>query len=317
MKILVLLLVLSFSPGASGESLEDAIKLYNKGQFRQAIHLLEQLRGTSPNDSDVRLWLGKSYLKSRNWDSAVKEMEKTVELRSDVQNHLWLGRACGAKAEHSFFVTALRVAPRVGKEFETASKLSPENLDVRFDLLDFYLNAPGPLGGGRDKANAEAQFIAKLDPKKGYTARAQILSKDKKWDLAKKELTQATIDYPNDASAFKDLADYLLDRRDFRGALECAQKAFALNKESKQSRLILAAATVELGTNLDTPQKILSDLASGSLTDNDPSFEEVYYWLGRSYLAGGDKAKAREAFESALTFNPDYERAKEYIRTVR
>lgn len=319
MKILALLFLLGSSPGLpTAGSLDDAIRLYQKGGFNEAVSLLQQLRSISPNDADVRLWLGKSYLKVRDWDGAVQEMEKTIQLQpSNAQSHLWLGRACGARAAHSFFVKAVGWAHRVVKEFETASRLSPENLDVRFDLLDFYLDAPSYVGGGKDKADAEAKAIAKLDPRKGYSARAAILIKEKKWDLAKKELIQATIEYPSDAIAYKDVADFLLDRQDFEGAIQYAKKALELDNGSKWSRLIMAAATIQLRTNLDYSTKALMNLASGSLADEDPAFEEVYYWLGESFLAKGEKTKAREAFASALAFNPDYGKAKEQISKLR
>jgi tetratricopeptide (TPR) repeat protein len=301
----------------AGASLDDAIRLYQKSQFKQAAGLLEGLKSQSPNDADVRLWTGKSYLKIQNWDKAVQEMEKAAQLQPNAQNNLWLGRAWGARAEHSFFLKGMKLAGRVVKAFETARQLAPENLDVRFDLLEYYLNAPGIVGGGRDKADAEVQAIAKLDPKKGYNARSIVLSKDKKWDLAKKELIQATVDFPNDASAYKDVAEFLLNRQDFEGAGQYAKKALALAKESKTSRLILAAAGTQLRTDLDYQAKSLLSLASGPLGDEDPAFEEVYYWLGECYLAKGEKAKAREAFESALAFNPEYGKAKERISRLK
>ena len=319
MKIIALLFFLGFpSSSPTVGNLDDAIRFYQKGEFKEAVSLLQQMRSNSPDNADVRLWLGKSYLKVRDWDNAVQEMEKNTQLRpSSAQSHLWLGRACGARAAHSFFVKALGWARRVIKEFETANRLSPENLDVRFDLLDFYLAAPAMVGGGKEKADAEAQAIAKLDPRKGYNARAAILSKEKKWDLAKKELIQATIDYPDDVNACKDLADFLLDRQDFEGALQYANKALALDNGSKRSRLIMAAAITQLRTDLDYSTKALMALASGSLADDDPAFEEVYYWLGEDFLAKGEKTKAREAFESALAFNPDYGKAKEQISKLR
>lgn len=298
--------------------LNDAIQLYQKGEFKQAVNLLQQLRSKSPDDASVRLWLGKSYLKTRDWDNAVQEIEKTTKLQpNSAKNHLWLGRAFGARAAHSFFIKAYGLAKRVLKEFETAKDLSPDNLEVRFDLLDYYLSAPGVVGGGRDKANSEVQAIAKLNPRKGYTARAQIFMKDKKWDLAKKELVQATIDYPNDADAYKDVAEFLLERGDFGGALEYARKALALNADSKRTRLILAAAEIQLRTDLDSSAKTLTNLVSGPLADDDPPFEEVYYWLGEYYLAKGDKQKAREALSSAIAFNPEYDKAKENISKLR
>ncbi len=319
MNIIALLFLLGFpSHQPAVGSLDDAILFYQKGEFKEAVSLLQQLRSNSPDDADVRLWLGKSYLKVRDWDNAVQEMEKSTQLQpSSAQRHLWLGRACGARAAHSFFVKALGWARRVAKEFEAANRLSPENLDIRFDLLDFYLDAPILIGGGKEKADAEAEAIAKLDPRKGYTARAAILSKEKKWDLAEKELIQATIEYPNDANAYKDVADFLLNRQDFEGALHYAKKALALNNGSKRSWLIMAAASTQLRTDLDYSTKALMTLASGSLADDDPAFEEVYYWLGEGFLATGERTKAREAFTAALVFNPDYGKAKEQISKLR
>jgi tetratricopeptide (TPR) repeat protein len=261
----------------------------------------------------LRLWLGKSYLKIQNWDRAVQEMEKSTELQPKAQNHLWLGRAWGARAEHAFFLKAMKMAGRVVEEFETAKQLAPNDLEVRFDLLEYYLSAPAIVGGGRDKADAEVQAITKLDPRKGYNARSTLMIKDKKWDLAKKELIQATIDFPNDASAYKDAADFLLDRKDFEGAVQYAKKALTLDKESKRSQLILAAARIQLRSEVDFSAKTLLGLASGPLSDDDPTFEEVYSWLGECYAAKGDKAKAREAFSSALRFNPEYDKAKQGI----
>lgn len=307
MKIWIRLLLLLLMPGAT---LEDAIRLYEKGEYKQAVTALAQLKSTSPDDPDVRLWLGKAYLKTRDWDASVRELEQAVQLQPSAKNHLWLGRAYGGKASHVTFFSAPGWARRVLKEFEIARKLAPEDLDVRFDLLEYYLEAPGFLGGGKDKASNEAQFIAKQDPRRGYLARSTILSKDKKWDLVKKELIQATIQFPNDAAAFKDLADFLLGRQDYRGALQAAKRALALDGALKGGWLVAAAASVLLRTDLDESERILRGLASGPLTDEDPAFEDVYYWLGECYLAKDDKTRAQEAFRKALVFKPDHGKAK-------
>ena len=306
-----LLFFLLFVPTTllSGNELDQAIGLYQRGEFKQAVNVLCSLSRSSPSDSNVRLWLGKSYLKIHLWDKAVGEMETAVQLEpAKAQNQLWLGRACGARAAHSIFITAFGWARRVVKAFEMARKLSPDDVDVRFDLLEYYLEAPSALGGGQDKADAEAQAISKLSPKKGYVARAMILQKNKRWEQAQKELMQATVNYPKDASVYKDLADFLLDRHDYEGAFIHAEKALQLDNRSKRVKLIWAASAARLHTDLDQAEQSLRELAMGPLRDEDPSFEEVYYWLGECYLAKGEKAKARESFDTARVFNPDYDK---------
>jgi tetratricopeptide (TPR) repeat protein len=319
MNAALMLFLLIITPGIQSHGdLNEAIRFYEKGEFGRAVDLLQQLRKSHPTDPELRLWLGKSFIKIRQWDNAVQEMEQAVHLQpSNALYHLWLGRACGARASHSIFITAIRWAGRVVKEFETARKLAPEDLDARFDLLEFYLNAPGIVGGGKDKAEAEAQAISKIDPPKGYTARAIILQKNKQWDLARKELTQATIDFSNNADAWKDLAEYLLERQEFENALNSAQRSLALEGKSKQVRLIIAASRIRLRKDLHQAIRSLEELAAGMLGDNDPAFEDVYYWLGESHLAMGDKAKALEAFKSALRFNPEHGRAKDRVSRLK
>jgi len=294
-------------------TLDEGVLLYKKGEFKQSVEHLQRLASVDPNEPNIRLWLGKAYLKTRDWDKAVKEIEKAVQIRpKDAHFYLWLGRACGAKAAHSFILTAYGVAKRVVKEFETARSLAPGNLDVRFDLLEFYLEAPSFVGGGKSKADDEAREIAKLSPSKGYTARAIIHRKNKEWDLARKELTRATIDYP-DADSYRDLAEYLFSQKDYAGALDYARKSLKLNDGSKAARLLAAASSIRLHSDIEEASKTLQALAEGALEDDDPAFEEVYYWQGECYLEKADKQHARKAFEKALLFNPEYEEAKKGI----
>jgi Tfp pilus assembly protein PilF len=173
------------------------------------------------------------------------------------------------------------------------------------------------VGGGEEKAKAEADAIAKIDAKMGYSARAAIYVKEKNWDLAKKEHLKAIAEYPQDADVHKDLAAFLLDREDYRGALEHIRKALALNGQSKQAKLIEAAANIQLAADLDNAARTLTELASNRLNDADPSFDEVYYWLGECHAAKGDKSKAIEAFTSALSFNPWHEKAKKRISKLK
>ena len=136
-------------------------------------------------------------------------------------------RALGAQAAHSIFFKA--VASPVKSWPPLKARACAGQSDVRFDLIDFYLNAPGFIGGGKDKAEKEAKIISDLNAKLGYAARASILMKDKKWDQAKKNCT-GNYRVPQDPDPYNDLAGFLLDREDFSGAMDSAAKALALIK---------------------------------------------------------------------------------------
>ena len=130
-------------------NLNEAIRIYEKGEFQKAAVLLDELSRTSADDPKIRLWLGKTYIKTRQWDKAVREIEEASRIEpTNALYRLWLGRAYGYLADHTFKPFALGKAQRVIKEFEEASRLAPSDLEIRFDMLEYYLEAPGMVGGG-------------------------------------------------------------------------------------------------------------------------------------------------------------------------
>lgn len=320
MKAYSLLFFLTIAPGLPkpAEDLQQAIQLYQHGQFDQAAELLSKVSQSSPDNAEVRLWFGKALLKIRKWDESVRQMEKAASLEpNNAIYYLWLGRACGGRASHSSWFTAPGWARRVLKSFETAQNLAPSNLDVRFDLMSYYLSAPGFLGGGREKAEEEASAIARLSPRAGYNARALILENDKKWDQARAELIKATSLFPTSANSFVDLADFELDRQEYDEAAEDAGKALTHDANLRRAKMILAAAHIRLGRDLPEATHVLEGLSAGPLTDDDPLFEEVFYWLGEGYLAEGKDQQAQVAFSAALRYDPDFDKARSALSRLR
>ena len=111
-------------------------------------------------------------------DAAIAAFSAAIAAQPDSSiAHLWLGRALGRKIEKAGPLKAVRLVGDVRREFEQAVALDPNNVEARSDLLEFYLGAPPSFGGGIDKAEAQADAIAKLDPAMGQHARALIEEK--------------------------------------------------------------------------------------------------------------------------------------------
>jgi len=300
------------------QDMDEAIRLYRHGEYRRAAQLFSECRRLSPDGPVVRLWIAKSYLKISRWNDAVRELEQATRLSpSNSLYRLWLGRAYGEKASNSSFLTAFGTARKVGKSFAAAMELAPDDLEVRFDLMMFYARAPGIVGGGKDKARIQAEEIAKRDPRQGRTARAIILEEEKKWEPAAQELERAAIEFPLDAGSFLDLADFLFRRSNFGEAESNARKALDIDKELKGAVLIMAASKIERKKDLENAIDLLQQLGAGPLEYGEPTFEEVYLWLGRAYLAQGAKENAREAFQRSLRFNPQYSEAKKALKKAK
>ena len=82
----------------------------------------------------------------------------------DSEYHRWLGKSYGRKAEGSGWLTALKYATKARESFETAVALDDHNALAMRDLLEFYVAAPGIIGGGMDKARPLAKRLLALDP---------------------------------------------------------------------------------------------------------------------------------------------------------
>ncbi len=222
----ILLMWLSLMPlRPDSQGMSVAIDQYQHGKFQDALESISSLVKQDPGDAITLMWLGKACIKLHRYDDAIKNLEQAEKL--DPKNaliHYWLAHAYGEKASHSFFMTATGWARKTVDEFKTASNLAPDDLDVRFDLIDYFLQAPGFLGGGRDKAETQAAEIARISPRKGYLARAQIFEDKKDWERARNELLDAIAKFPDSAGPYVDLSQFCLARRDYECAADNAEK---------------------------------------------------------------------------------------------
>jgi Flp pilus assembly protein TadD len=175
-----------------------------------AIALTAAANARADTDLMVR---GKLAYQHADFKDAVQLFEKaaTAEPRnSDVQH--WLGRAYGRMAETSSFLNAPRFASKCRQAFERSVELDPSNKEAWNDLFAYYLDAPGFLGGGLDKAEAAVARIAALDPAEGHFARAQLAQKRKDFDSAEQELQRAVELGPRTVGRLVDLAVFLSKR---------------------------------------------------------------------------------------------------------
>ena len=61
-------------------------------------------------------------------------------------------------------------ARKCKKYYEKAVELDPYNIEAKESILEFYLRAPKIIGGGREKAEFQANEIKKIDVISGIAA---------------------------------------------------------------------------------------------------------------------------------------------------
>jgi tetratricopeptide (TPR) repeat protein len=185
------LMSVSLVAAADLAGLNAARELYDFGQLAEAQQALEKLTASHPTDPEVNFYLGEIALQRGDTEKAVALFERTVAAAPTVSLYYHrLGDAYGHAAQKASIFSALGLARKCLHAFERAVELDPRNLDARYSLFTYYRGAPGIIGGGADKAAAEAATIKRLDPDRGRVAFAALHVAQKKYDAARAELAE-------------------------------------------------------------------------------------------------------------------------------
>ena len=143
---------------AAGPNLDQARKLYDQTDFDQSIRLLQAL---PDKDASVYALLGRNYFMLSDYKRATDLLEKAYAAEPhNAEYALWLGRAYGRRAETSSPFISPGYASKTRQFLEKSVQLNPHEIEALNDLFEYYLEAPGFLGGGLDKAENLAKRIA-------------------------------------------------------------------------------------------------------------------------------------------------------------
>ena len=310
---LFLALPLVFVVAAAAQSAE---MLLAEGKADVAITALRQRVASSPNDAEAHHLLGRAYYSIQDWDHAISSGEKAVSLSPDKSNYyLWLGRAYGEKADASSFFSAAGLAKKVRASFERAVELDGSNVQARSDLAEYYMEAPGIMGGGQDKAKAQADALAKISPAKSHWILGRLAEKNKDNGTAEREFKAALDATHGSADGWLDMAIFY--RRagrmaDLDNAIEKLNAAPVKNPET----LVDAGITLLRSEhNLPVAAQLLKRYLAGKTVEEAPAFR-AHTFLGTVYEKQGDKKSAAAEFQAALALASSYRPAREGLKRV-
>jgi tetratricopeptide (TPR) repeat protein len=159
--------VLSMLAGAPASAANTYSALLDAHKYAEAEQAAQARLLQDPADRDALVAKSEAILgggSASRIEEAVKLAEQCVAAHPRESNcHLALGNALGAKAVHAGATAGLGYAHTIRDAFKTAVQLDPHNLDARFSLLQYYLEAPAIVGGGLRKAQALASETAAVN----------------------------------------------------------------------------------------------------------------------------------------------------------
>ena len=273
MRVVGIMAVVSVLALGAATPFDQAHELYHRTEYEAALKLLLPLEKKNGPEWEL---VGESYFMMGEFKHAGEAFQKAVAAdpaRSGY--HLWLGRAFGRRAETSSPFTAPGLASKARQSFEKAVDLNPRNTEAMNDLFEYYLQAPGFLGGGLDKAAALAARIRDLDPAEFHFAQAQLAEKRKEWGTAEQQLRRAVDLAPRQAGRLLDLAKFLARQGRHQESDAAFQQAARIDPASPRILFERANTYIRTKRNIDEARSLLKQYLASPRTPDDPSREEA------------------------------------------
>jgi Flp pilus assembly protein TadD len=284
---------LAFAVGASGSQdvVRRASALYQHTDYVASLRILQ---GDPAPDAASYLLSGKNYFMSGDYKRAIEFFEKTLALSqgnasASSEAELWLGRAFGRRAESGGWLMAAPNAVRARQCFEKAIALDPANREAKNDLFAFYLDAPGVLGGGIDKAEAAAKSIATERPAEYEFEEGGLAEQRKNYASAEAHLRRAVEYAPTEAGRVLDLARFLARRGRFSESDALFEHARKMAPGQPRIDFAQATADIENHRNLDRARSLLQNYLHAGLTPDDPPRPEALKLLSAANSAANRK----------------------------
>lgn len=285
MHLRVPLLAFTLAATAFATPTDDAVALLKEGKLADGRAALEKITVAEPENARACFFLAQVIVRggdrAKVIDAALPWLEKATKLApNDAEILAAYGRV---SMEFAGLHTSLSAASKGREALEAALKLNPADLDAREVLYQYYTQAPWPIGSS-SKAAVQLDEILKRDPRRGalLSINAKIRAKDY-------------------AAAFK-LCEELLakDANDWLALYHYGRAAS------------IAGQNMEKGLAVLKKYLELSPTAPGA-----PRPANIWGRIGNIREKQGDIAAAREAYQTALKFEPNSKSAATALAALK
>jgi tetratricopeptide (TPR) repeat protein len=179
------------------------------------------------------------------------------------------------------FLTAPGYASKTRQNLERAVALDERNIEALNDLFEYYLQAPGFLGGGHDKAAALIEKIAAVDPVERHWAMARLAEERKDFRSAEAQLRRSLELAPRQIGRAVDLAKFLARRGRTEESEQIFEMARRLGPQHPTFLWERANLLVEQKRNLPEARRLLEQYLTVAVPPEDDNKTEARKLLKR------------------------------------
>ncbi len=295
----------------------NGLRLFEAGKFREAKTVFEPAFKANAGDAGAAFYLGRIALEERKHDRAIEYFEAATRL--DPQNStyfLWLGRALGREAQRANVLRQPGLAKKTKAAWHRAIELDPDNLDARADLIQYYVQAPGFLGGSTEKALEQAEEIRKRNALRGYLELGALYEREKRLADAEMAYLGAAAE-PSDRHVGKyRLGVFYQNTGAFEKAFDLFEAMLAADSLEYGALFQIGKTGALSGQRLARATEALHAYLNTTPGRNDPSLAAAHWRLGMIHERLQDVPRAKAEYETAVRLDPTFKPATESLKKL-
>jgi len=310
----VALLLSLFAIATFGQSIESGRQLFEQKKYPEAQKQLLTIKEGHKDFAAAQYYLGRIAFDAKNFDDALEYFEEATEANGSVADyHEWLGNAAGSVARNANVFRQGMLAPKMKAAWEKAVALDPKRISPRFSLIEYYLEAPGMMGGSKEKAETTAREIVALSPADGYRALGNVYNRTERIADAEKAYTEAARLNEDYTTV---LANFYMTHNQHDKSFSLFEKALSKNPDDMMAHYQYGRTAAISGKKLEEGERSLRKYLTYQPKNNEPSHAGANMRLAQIYEKRANKAEAKRLYEQALSKDPSLKEAKEGLARV-
>jgi tetratricopeptide (TPR) repeat protein len=213
--------------------------------------------------------------------------------------------------------SALSLARKTHKEFETAVQLDERNFSAIQALIEFDCSAPGLAGGGEEKAKPLIERLAGMDAAEGHYAVGNCRRQKKDFVTADAEFTKALESNPKSADLIYDIGDYAVKRSQADRLIAVADAGEKAEPADPRGRFYRGAGLILQKEKPEEAERLLREyLKTAPIRSGYPRPSTVHEWLGKLFENQNQMKAAENEYLAAVNLDAKNKSAREALKRV-
>jgi tetratricopeptide (TPR) repeat protein len=282
---LLFLILFSTITFTSAQDLPTGIKIFEAGNYYGAQKFFTDFLQKNPDNATANYYLGRIAWVNKNNDKASDYFEKATDMdQTNTWFYTWKGINYITLIQQVEFIKQGLYAYKALSALETAVGLDSMNALARTYLAGYYSQAPSFAGGSEEKAIEQINLAVAID------------STDMGIQVQRGIIMSTFKQYPDAKRSF--------------------EKCMEIDHEFYPAYYQMGRMCADAGLYLEQGEVCLSRFIQNAPKDFDNDRDDAWWLLGNIYMKKGNNTQAREAYEKAVSLNPDNEDYRKSLKSV-